>query len=130
MTNHDRAPNPEACEGVCQNGSLSLCGPEAVAWALTVPIARPVKGQHPVSLSDQAEHATRNIVFRLDSIPMQQHDRRATHPGFEIVQSNAACVDEPPGWRMLPLSSASIGANLEGNAGQGCGCRGKAHHHT
>jgi hypothetical protein len=74
-----------------------------------------------VVLSDQAEHATRDIVFRLDSIAVQQHDRWAANSCFEVVQSNAACMDEPPGWRMLPLSPASIGANLEGDPGQGCG---------
>jgi hypothetical protein len=70
-----------------------------------------------VVLSDQAEHAARNVVFRLDSIAVQQHGRRAANPCFEVVQSNAACVDEPPGWRMLPLSPARIGTNLKGNPG-------------
>jgi hypothetical protein len=117
MTNHNRSSDSEACKSFCQHGGLSFRCPQPVAWALTVPIARPVKSQHPVVLSDQTKHAARDVVFRLDSIAVQQHDRRPANPCFEVVQPNAACVNEPPGWRMLPLNPASIGANLKDNPG-------------
>lgn len=102
VTQHRSVLDAEGDEGIMDKVCLLLRRPDDIPRPTAVPIAGTVKHDHAILLRGKRNETAGFKILHHAAVAMQQ-DQRLAVAAFDVVQSDAVDVDEPPLWRIAAL---------------------------